>query len=174
MPETTCAAPECAKSRHISRSRYCPMHLWRLRKYGSLDLPARQPRGPYVEKTGYIKANGEWLHRTILRAVIGGEPHPCHWCNRMLTWDVDLLVDHVDGDKLNNDPHNLVPACNSCNVGRVRVPVEACKNGHRFTPENTYINPASGSRVCRTCSSAYKAEWQRNKRRMAAQTRRAA
>lgn len=27
----------------------------------------------------------------------------------------------------------------------------ACKRGHEFTDENTYINPTSGSRQCRTC-----------------------
>lgn len=27
-----------------------------------------------------------------------------------------------------------------------------CKRGHEFTPENTYLNPASGARVCRKCN----------------------
>lgn len=138
------------------------MHIWRLRKYDSLDLPPRPPRR--VDPTGYMKVAREWEHRTVLKAVIGPLPHPCHWCNRMLSWGVDLFVDHVDADKLNNDPHNLVPACNSCNVSRAMVPIEACKRGHRFTPANTYTNPASGSRVCRTCTSEYKLTWQRNKR----------
>lgn len=26
-----------------------------------------------------------------------------------------------------------------------------CKQGHAFTPENTYINPTTGQRVCRDC-----------------------
>lgn len=26
-----------------------------------------------------------------------------------------------------------------------------CKRGHPFTPENTYVNPANGSRNCRAC-----------------------
>ena len=26
-----------------------------------------------------------------------------------------------------------------------------CPHGHEYTPENTYINPSSGSRMCKTC-----------------------
>jgi hypothetical protein len=39
-----------------------------------------------------------------------------------------------------------------------------CKNGHPFNEENTYINAASGSRVCRKCFRTYWNEWnKRNK-----------
>jgi hypothetical protein len=27
-----------------------------------------------------------------------------------------------------------------------------CKNGHEFTPENTYIRPDNGGRQCRACN----------------------
>ncbi len=38
----------------------------------------------------------------------------CHWCGdtRLAT---EYVIDHVDGDKANNLPYNLVRACNSCN-----------------------------------------------------------
>jgi hypothetical protein len=29
-----------------------------------------------------------------------------------------------------------------------------CKNGHKFTPENTYIKPTNGSKNCKTCQKA--------------------
>jgi hypothetical protein len=32
---------------------------------------------------------------------------------------------------------------------------EVCDNGHPYTPENTYIHPASGWRQCRECRKAY-------------------
>lgn len=35
--------------------------------------------------------------------------------------------------------------------GTVRVQLTHCKRGHEFTPENTYVNPAHGGRVCRKC-----------------------
>lgn len=38
-----------------------------------------------------------------------------------------------------------------------------CRNGHEFSPENTYVktNPTTGSsqRVCRACSRAANAKW---------------
>jgi hypothetical protein len=161
-----CAAPGCEKARYVrGRSNYCSMHRYRLMVHGSLDLPEQPP--PKPDPTGYMKHGHEWVHRIVLRAVIGDEPHPCHWCNRMLRWGEDLFVDHLDEDKLNNDPHNLVPACNRCNSTRSRKPVQTCKRGHEFSPANTYVNATSGSRVCRTCSAAYKADWQRARRQTA-------
>lgn len=51
--------------------------------------------------------------------------HPCHWCRRPVAWDeahpqsMDALVaDHLDGDKTNNVPENLVPSCGMCNWNR--------------------------------------------------------
>jgi HNH endonuclease len=34
-----------------------------------------------------------------------------------------------------------------------------CNRNHKFTPENTYVNPSSGSRVCRNCLRAAQAKW---------------
>lgn len=54
----------------------------------------------------------------------------CAWCEAQLIeprpWgkpaDVDCThyatIDHLDGDRHNNDPSNLVPSCNGCNVSR--------------------------------------------------------
>jgi hypothetical protein len=35
-----------------------------------------------------------------------------------------------------------------------------CKNGHEFTPENTYITNTAGHRACRTCNRAAAARYQ--------------
>lgn len=32
-----------------------------------------------------------------------------------------------------------------------RQPQRFCKNGHEFTPQNTYVSPSTGSRTCREC-----------------------
>lgn len=37
--------------------------------------------------------------------------------------------------------------------------LEACANGHPWTPENTYTNPSSGYRVCRECRRVDKRKW---------------
>lgn len=44
----------------------------------------------------------------------------------------------------------LSPTVNSINAAKTH-----CDNGHEFTPENTYANPQTGIRGCRTC----KREW---------------
>jgi hypothetical protein len=109
-----------------------------------------------ISTSGYRTIGREYEHRIVLRAVIGGDPHPCHWCNRMLAWGVDLHVDHVDHDKLNNDPRNLVPSCQPCNNSRSRKRLLThCGRGHEFTPENSGWNVANRSRFCRTCQRAY-------------------
>lgn len=35
-----------------------------------------------------------------------------------------------------------------------RPRVTQCRHGHEYTPENTYINPTSGAKVCRVCIRA--------------------
>lgn len=40
-----------------------------------------------------------------------------------------------------------------------------CVHGHEFTPENTYVNPARGTRVCRTCQQRIgRANYERRKK----------
>lgn len=44
----------------------------------------------------------------------------------------------------------------------LRPPATHCKRGHEFTPENTYIMPNSGSRLCRTCHAEYTRKYQQD------------
>jgi len=116
----------------------------------------RTPGKRKISPRGYWVIGRQFEHRIILRAVIGDEPHPCHWCNRILTWGVDLHVDHVNGDKLDNDPHNIVPCCQPCNNRRARNlrPLKACcLRGHKLSGENL-LPDKSGKRQCRTCTLA--------------------
>lgn len=83
------------------------------------------PEHPLAKSNGMVS-----LHRAVLFAKIGpGSPHSCHWCGKNVYWikaDVGfdgssyLVVDHLDGDKTNNQPGNLVPSCNGCNSLRQR------------------------------------------------------
>lgn len=84
---------------------------------------------------GYRRLTGQWdhplalpdgtvfEHRKVLYDKIGPGPHRCHWrCGRILTWDggpqLGICADHLDNDKLNNDPENLVPSCRRENIAR--------------------------------------------------------
>lgn len=53
---------------------------------------------------------------------IGPGEHPCHWCGATVEWGGRgarrLVVDHVNGVKVDNRDENLVPSCSSCNVRR--------------------------------------------------------
>lgn len=77
-----------------------------------------------------LGSNGYVLeHRAVFWAHNGAGPHVCHWCGCALRLEPGsvpsgntLVVDHLDGDKLNNQPGNLRPACIRCNTGRVRKP----------------------------------------------------
>jgi hypothetical protein len=92
-------------------------------------------RGVYVDAHGYriltskqghplASRNGEVKeHRAILYDRIGPGVHHCHWCDRLIEWlssdrSTDLCVDHLDDNKVNNDPENLVPSCFLCNWNR--------------------------------------------------------
>lgn len=60
-------------------------------------------------------------HRRALYDKIGPGLHPCHWgCGKVLEWGgiLGICVDHLDDDKVNNDPDNLVPSCLVCNMQR--------------------------------------------------------
>lgn len=52
-------------------------------------------------------------YRKIFKQNNGPGPWPCHFCGRSV---VDLLVHHLDEDRTNGDPSNLVAAHMSCHV----------------------------------------------------------
>ena len=62
-------------------------------------------------------------HRAVLWEKYGPGSHPCHYCGQSLDWlpgqmtrDGKITTEHLDGDRGNNDPTNLVVACHGCNV----------------------------------------------------------
>ena len=90
----------------------------------------------YEDPDGYVKYIGykhpaanpcgiTGHHRIVLWDKLNGQDVPCHWCGNEVSWsktypnDLDaLVVDHVNLDKHDNSPENLVPSCQRCNMSR--------------------------------------------------------
>jgi hypothetical protein len=130
----------------------------------SLDRMVYRPQGNYMQRgrvlspyrtppAGYVAINLEHLkrkrrariHTLVLEAFVGARPKHMECC-------------HNDGDLDNNRLINLRWGTRQDNIlDEVRhgthhqAAKTHCKRGHRFTPQNTYINPTSGSRQCRRC-----------------------
>lgn len=133
----------CGRDIIYKKHELCHACYQRLRHRGQLELT---PYRPYQGRNGngsifgrgyrqkYIaghplspKKGSLSEHRRVLYDAIGEGPHPCHWCGLLLYWkpgsgQPKLTVDHLNDDRLDNRPANLVPACNSCQVLRSRLP----------------------------------------------------
>lgn len=141
MSSLQCAVDGC--DRQARKRGWCELHYWRWRKHGTTDAPSRRksemgtvnaegyavvkrPEHPLAAKGGLVA-----VHRVVLFDKIGPGDHACHWCTCPVSWDKSwprdpdgLVVDHLDHNRLNNDPDNLVPSCEPCNKNRgARGPV---------------------------------------------------
>lgn len=113
--------------------------LWQ----GPYTLPYRYGNFAY-KASSYMRA-----HRVVYELLTGPIPD-------------GLVLDHICRTRHCVNPAHLdpVPQYTNCMRG-VSIPAvnarkTRCKRGHEFTPENTYIIPSTGSRVCRTCRTAYR------------------
>lgn len=147
-PKTPCKLKSCDR---LSKSLgLCNTHYLRWQRKGDVleDVPINHKNLHYeggmtrltenprayirVAIPGHPLGDGEgrvMIHRAVLYNRIGPGVHPCHWCSTPLIWKMhneattkgSLLADHVDGDTLNHDSENLVPACSRCNSMRARA-----------------------------------------------------
>lgn len=96
----------------------------------------RPAAGRFIDRSGYVRLTMEDEHplasrvghlleaRKVLYDKIGPGSHLCHWgCGRLLEWggSTGICADHVDGNRINNDPENIVPSCNPCNGKRASL-----------------------------------------------------
>lgn len=105
----------------------CDTCYIRLYRGGTSGLPKR--KGRRQTSTGYLvllrpdhplsrERDGLVMeHRLVLFNAIGPGPHPCAWCSTVINWDV-AHVDHLDGNKRNNEVANLLFSCPRCNQQR--------------------------------------------------------
>jgi hypothetical protein len=120
----------------------------------------KRGEGTIKKDSGYVqvKAHGHpvatlrgfaYQHRVILYDAIGPGTHPCYHCETSVTWGTDLVADHLDFDKINNHPDNLVPSCAPCNIRRSNPNVDKTECPHGHGPyDGQYAN---GWRYCKQC-----------------------
>lgn len=113
----------------------------------------KDPTHPLAVSNGWVAE-----HRAVLYSKIGPGRHPCHWCQKQITWrrgravKDGITADHIDFNILNNDPGNIVASCHSCNVKRSRINVRE---------EELYVVRPNGRkaravwRTCYACGSSF-------------------
>ena len=103
---------------------------------------------PYLWDNRYMRSihNGELLHRTIYKSIYGNIPK-------------GMLVHHIDGDKLNNNPNNLelITRVEHCKLHLPRLgyrgPIRTiCKICGKKRTERAIINEPH-RRICSACKS---------------------
>lgn len=129
-----CSVQGCAKPATRVGAKMCEMHYGRVRRHGGTETPAPSPTLPH--SGGYLLAYAPghplarsgskrvYAHRVAFYAKHGEGPFTCHWCAAPVDWQT-MHVDHLDDDKKNNDPANLVPSCPTCNQQRGKHKAQA-------------------------------------------------
>ena len=112
-------------------------------------------------KQGYLRVSlrgrQRYVHQLVLEAHVGPRPRGMNVLHANdIPWD-----NRLENLRWGTQSENLKEA--TVNGRNVNANKTHCKNGHEFTPENTYLK-ASGSRECRVCSYQAKMAWQRKNR----------
>jgi hypothetical protein len=181
----TCSIVGC--SRKIQARKLCGTHYMRWRKYGDplvnhrpeLEMSFWERFWIKVDKNGpissyrpdlgpcwiwtsardgtgygqiYLKRRSYQAHRLSFEFTAG----PIH---------KGLEVDHLCRVHECVNPSHLEPVTRRENIRRGTSPIARnmnrthCSAGHEYTPENVYINPSSGERVCRKCNAKWTHDW---------------
>lgn len=123
-----CDIEGCTKPRRSATAAWCEMHYGRWRRNGDPKL-IQEPQPLYANDRGYIKLRLSdhpladrqgyiYEHRAVVYELAGSGKQPCFWCGVEMEWGRNLHVDHLDHNRGNNDPSNLVISCRQCNTTR--------------------------------------------------------
>lgn len=133
-----CKVEGCEKAVGRPRKQLCEMHYMRQRRGGTFERRRNQldylessegyllhfnPSHPLAQAKGYV-----YVQREVAWAKYGPGDHPCSLCGVVLSWP-RIHADHIDDDRLNNEPGNIRILCISCNTRRSERPITS-RNGH--------------------------------------------
>lgn len=134
-----CRLDGCEKRGRSPYEDICSMHYHREYRHGDGDRTAwdvrtkdgsvyrrvKIPGHPLARKNGDV-----WEHRVVLYNKVGPGPQLCHHCDRRILWFVAdpqkndprlIQVDHLNNNRSDNRPDNLVPCCHRCNTRRAQA-----------------------------------------------------
>ena len=123
-----CSTSGChGKATRVSQG-LCERCYYRVRRKVPVVLKPKVYKYRYVTSGGYVKlcrpdhaladkSGNVFEHRQVAYDAALGVCPGCHWCGKELEWSA-AVIDHLDEDKQNNVPSNLVVACNDCNRAR--------------------------------------------------------
>lgn len=177
VAKRTCEVPGCTNS-HNARG-LCMTHKYRMRKYGTVDLPpySERPRAvvPLVERfwsnvepaslddcwlwRGSINDRGYGLFSDFSAGRHAPVRHRAHrWAYEALIGPIPdgLVLDHLCRVRHCINPWHLDPVTPRVNVLRgdtfaaAKAAQTRCIHGHPFDDENTLVR-RDGRRGCRAC-----------------------
>lgn len=107
----------------------CEAHYCMFRRNGNYN---GKYKSPTAKQGNYIRVNGKeakkhymatdksgllYEHRMVAYDVRNGICEPCFWCGIELDWK-SCVIDHLNEDKHDNSPENLLISCVKCNRAR--------------------------------------------------------
>ncbi len=158
-----CAKPFAMRQRNRA-NRFCSLACYYAagpRGARKADVVGRQrtvPNHPLAPPSGMVV-----VARLVLYDKIGPGPHTCHWCGNEVRWMPGsglapgaLVVDHLDFDRANDSPENLVPSCNSCNAHRTRNgDRRSIKDGELTIMQSGGTRTRAVERQCQSCGKSF-------------------
>lgn len=124
-----CIINGCRKKALRTKNTLCEAHYYQNRRTGSFDkkvYPRTADHGAYVRILGSHSKNHPmcggksgmlYEHRMVAYDVRNGICECCFWCGKELTWK-SCVIDHLNEDKHDNRPENLLISCVNCNRAR--------------------------------------------------------